>query len=280
MPDKDTAMMQLANRETLLDALLRLSDTGKLTFLQTDNPAYVSALCDLLQMLRLVQRIEGGVAVDGEMARLFVRSLAAHLADNVPMALDWHARVNESVEAAHGRQLLAAVENSRKDNVSNPTPVREIYAVNAVIKGQRAGQDYLLMQYDEHAAQFQLIGGKREPEDLDAAHTLLREIQEELGLPDLKIPKDMSFMPIGERFEQISLSPTYGVVTSYHISFFHVLNMAFRPVVDGVTRWISMEYVRRGNLPDGRKVSDLVVQSLTDCLDDLAYSIQSPVPVD
>lgn len=273
-------MMQLTDHDTLLSALLTLSETGHLTTAQMTSTAYVGALCDVLQMLRLVQRADGGVVVDGEMARLFVRSMAAHLADNIPMALDWHARSDGPADAAHGRQLLAAVETSRKGNVSNPTPVREIFAVNAVIKGQYGGKDYLLMQYDEQAEQFQLIGGKREPEDRDAAHTLLREISEELNLPDLQIPRDLNFVPIGERFERISLSPTYGVVTSYHISFFHVVEMRFVPAVDRVTRWISMNAVRHGSLPDGRKVSDLVVQSLMDILDDLAYSISTPVQVE
>ncbi len=264
--------MNLTERDTLLSALLMLSASGALHFEKTSNPAYVAALCDLLQLLHLVRPISGGVMLDGETERMFVRSIAAHLADNVPMALDWHARLDQAV-AAHGTQLLADVELVRKGSVTHPTPIREIVAVNAIFKAPFGGEDCLLMQYDDRARQFQLIGGKREPEDIDAAATLLREIREELEMPDLRTPADLTLVPIGERFEQITLSPSYGVVTSYHISFFHVTDMHFRPHTDALTRWIGIEHIRHGVLPDGRKVSDLAIQSLDACLGDLAYSL-------
>lgn len=271
--------MKLVGRHTLLTALLKLGDSGQLDYQHAEYAEYVAALCDLLQMLRLVRPIEGGIAVEGETERLFVRSMAAHLANSVPMALDWHARLNE-VAAAHGTQLLADVELVRKETVSNPTPVREIYAVNAIIKGAHKGRSYMLMQYDDQAHQFQLIGGKREPTDRDAAHTLLREIQEELEMPYLATPADLQLVPIGEQFERVTLSPSYGVVTSYHISFFHVLDMRFTPRTDSLTRWIDLDHMRMGALPDGRKVSDLAIQSLAHYIDDLAYSLNEPIQVD
>ena len=222
-----------------------------------------------MQLFRLALPVDGGVAIEGDTARLFVRSLAAHLADDVPVALPFD-----------GPELLAAAESARRDRVPHPTPVREIFAVNAIIKAKRDGHDYLLMQYDDGAGQFQLIGGKREPEDVDAAHTVLREIQEELAMPSLRVPADLTLIPIGERFEQTTLSPTYGVVTRYHISFYHVQHMRFRPHLDVATRWIDMQYVRAGRLPDGRKVSDLAVQSLADCLDSLEDSADEPISID
>jgi len=260
--------MQLADRTALLAALNTLSENGQLRFAQNGDPSYAHALGDLMQLFRLAVPIEDGVAIEGDMARLFVRSLAAHLADDVPVALPFN-----------GPELLAAAESARRERVLHPTPVREIFAVNAIIKAGRDGHDYLLMQYDDNARQFQLIGGKREPDDVDTAHTVLREIQEELAIPALRVPADLTLVPIGERFEQTTLSPTYGVVTSYHISFYHVRNMRFRPHLDSQTRWIDLEHIRAGRLPDGRKVSDLAVQSLADCLGDLAYSADEPFPL-
>ncbi len=260
--------MQLADRTALLAALNALAEHGQLHFAQNANPSYAHALGDLMQLFRLALPIDGGVAIEGDTARLFVRSLAAHLADDVPVALP-----------LDGPGLLAAAESARRERVPHPTPVREIFAVNAIIKAGRDGRDYLLMQYDGGAGQFQLIGGKREPGDVDAAHTVLREIQEELEMPALRVPTDLTLIPIGERFEQTTLSPTYGVVTSYHISFYHVRHMRFRPHLDSQTRWIDLEHVRAGRLPDGRKVSDLAVQSLADCLGDLAYSADEPIPI-
>ncbi len=263
--------MKLKARKTLLNSLLTLSESGKLRYSKAVDATSAAALGDLLQLLHLVHPIRGGIEVEGETARLFVRSLAAHLADNVPMALEWESRLKDAT-AANGTRLLAAVELTRKDTVSNPTPVREIFAVNAIIKTKHAGVDSLLMQFDDHARQFQLIGGKREPTDVDSAHTLIREIQEELEMPNLRSPGDFTLVPIGERFEQITLSPSYGVVTSYHISFFHVTDMRFRPQTDADTQWISVEHVRSGRLPDGRKVSDLAIQSLGGYIDELGES--------
>lgn len=261
--------MRLADRTALLAALNALSENGQLYFSPNTNPSYAHALGDLMQLFRLALPVEDGVKIEGDTARLFVRSLAAHLADDVSVALP-----------LDGLKLLAAAESARHERVPHPTPVREIYAVNAIIKAGRAGHNYLLMQYDENAHQFQLIGGKRDPEDVDAAHTVLREIQEELEMPGLRIPDDLALVPIGERFEQTTLSPTYGVVTSYHISFYHVQHMQFRPHLDAQTRWIDVEYIRAGRLPDGRKVSDLAIQSLADCLGDLPYSADEPFLID
>src|SRR5579859_3727374 len=190
--------MQFSDRETLSLVLRTLSDRGRLDYAETPEPAYTRALGDLLQLLQLAHPVEGGIELEDDPARLFVRSLAAHIADNVPLALP-----------LYGNQLLVAAEAARREQVVHPTPVREIFAVNAIIKARCDGQDCLLMQYDPQASQFQLIGGKREPDDPDAEFTVLRELREELELPNLRIPDDLRFVPIAERFERITLSPTY-----------------------------------------------------------------------
>ncbi len=253
--------MQFFDRDTLLAALRTLSEHRQLSFSEVSDPAYARALGDMLQLLQLAHPTDDGIALESDSARLFVRSLAAHAADDVPLALP-----------LYGSKMLAAAESARRDQVVNPTPVREIVAVNVIIKANYNGCDSLLMQYDGDAGQFQLIGGKREQDDPDAEYTALREIREELELPDLRVPDDLTLAPIGERFEQVTLSPTYGVVTSYHISFYHARAMRFQPHLDDITRWIAIADVRAGHLPDGRKVSDLAVQSLGDHLDSLGYS--------
>src|SRR5579871_3454194 len=104
--------MQFSDRDTLLLALRTLSDRGRLDFAETPDPAYTRTLGDLLQLLRLAHAIDGGVELEDDPARLFVRSLAAHVADDVPLALP-----------VHGNQLLIAAESARREQVVNPTPV-------------------------------------------------------------------------------------------------------------------------------------------------------------
>jgi 8-oxo-dGTP pyrophosphatase MutT (NUDIX family) len=267
--------MQLANRADLLAALNALSTDGRLNYADSTDQAhqvYSHALGDLMQLFRLARPTANGVEIEGETALLFVRSLAAHLADDIAVTLPLHAD-----------QLLAAAELARHKQVAHPTPVRDIFAANALIIAHAKGHPYILMQFDDGAQQFQLIGGKRDPTDRDNEHTVLREIQEELELPDLHVPTDLTLVPVGERFEQTTLSRTYGVVTSYHISFYHVQHWRSPLRLDALaveTRWIAFEHIRAGRLPDGRKVSDLAVQSLGDYLDELTDSADLPTRID
>jgi 8-oxo-dGTP pyrophosphatase MutT (NUDIX family) len=272
--------MHLSDRETLRRALLELSRTGRFEFPEGPSASYLAGAADVLQMLGLLTaEKEAQSHPTSEAAQLFLRSMAAHLDDNIPLALDWQTpRGRES--AAHGTELLAAVESLRSDNLANPTPIREIHAVNAVISARHDSQVYLLMQYDDRAGQFQLIGGKIESDDRDPAHALLREMQEELELPGLQMPRDFELIPLAERFEKVELSPTFGVVTRYLIQFFQVCRMRFTLAANDQTRWINLDDVRRGSLPDGRKVSALALQSLENLLETLEPSTNDPIQVD
>lgn len=249
--------MLLTDHEALLAALRSLGEQG---WLSTADP-YTSAVCDVLLMLGLVNRDQSNpayVAVNGEHAQLFIKSMCAHLSDGLPMALDWESGLDIKA-TAQGAVILAEVESLRKNNVSRPTPVREVNAVNALIIKHINDDVLVYMQYDDKARQFQLIGGKVEPEDLDPMHTLLREMQEELYRPELRMGEHFQLEPLAEHFEKITLSPTFGVVTSYTIRFFHVTQARFPFPVDHENRWISAEEVRLGMTSDGHKISDLPI---------------------
>ena len=57
----------------------------------------------------------------------------------------------------------------------------------------------------DHAGQISFPGGRRDPQDLDAVHTALREAQEEIGLP-------------GGHVEVIGALPAYTTVTHYRVT--------------------------------------------------------------
>jgi 8-oxo-dGTP pyrophosphatase MutT (NUDIX family) len=249
--------MRLTDRDSLLTALTSLGEKG---WLSTETP-YTGAVCDLLLMLGLVNRDAANpayVVVNGERAQLFIKSMCAHLSDGLPMALDWQTGL-EIKAAAQGAVILAEVESLRKNNVVKPTPVREVNAVNALILKRGDDGIFVYMQYDDKARQFQLIGGKVEPEDIDPMHTLQREIQEELNEPNLRLFDHYQLEPLAEHFEKITLSPTFGVVTSYAIRFFHVLGLRFPLPEDAQNRWISVAEIRQGATSDGHKISDLPI---------------------
>lgn len=244
--------MYLTNHDALLAALQSVGEAGKLD----QKDAYTSAIGDMLLMLGLVTSGEQGITVNGENAQLFIKSMVAHLSDNIPLAMDWQTGLTHKA-AAQGAQLLAEVEALRKESIAHPTPVREVSAVNALIVKRHESRTLIYMQYDDKARQYQLIGGKVEPEDADAEHTLLREMQEELLKPELRLNEHFRLTPLAERFEKVSMSPTFGVVTGYTIRFFHVAGLTVALPVDQDNAWIDADEVRGGLTRDGRKVSDL-----------------------
>jgi len=222
----------------------------------SEPDGYAAGLLDALLMFGLVELRAGAAHPAGERAGLFIRSMAAHLSDGLPLALDWETGL-EGNSAAQGSQLLAEVEALRKDAVARPTPVREVSAVNGIILKREGGETLLFMQYDDKAQQYQLLGGKVEPEDEGPAATLLRELQEELERPELRIPDHLLLEPLDDRFEKITMSPTFGVVTSYTIRFYYVHGLKIALPVDALNQWVRLDEVRRGVAADGRKISDL-----------------------
>jgi 8-oxo-dGTP pyrophosphatase MutT (NUDIX family) len=205
---------------------------------------------------------DGAVQVRSQGAALFLKSMAAHLADDAPLALDWFADLRQPGPAAQGAQILAALEALRNAAVAHPTPVRAITAVNGLMTRRANNQVQLLMQFDDKADQFQLIGGKTEPTDADLQATLVREMQEELERPDLAIPTHFRAALLPQKFEETSLSPTFGVITNYLIHFYFVSEMAFTPHIDENTAWIDLSEVRAGKTRDERRVSELPLMFL------------------
>ena len=226
---------------------------------------YRRAVADLLTLLGLLRQTDLGLVVTNDTAAWLIKSFAAHLSDSLVLDDDSQAAWLTTIEAARYR--------AGEQRHTRVTPIREIDAANALIKRTVAGRVYLLMQYDQEAAQFQLIGGKREATDPDLAYTVLREIREELNCPQITVPIDLQLIACPERFDNVKLSPTFGVISQYHIAFFHVQGMRFQPVIDQMTRWISVDEMKAGQLLDGRRVSQLAVEVFADQLKGLSDSL-------
>jgi len=224
---------------------------------------YAEAVRDLLSVLGLVNADQAVAVPANEIAAWLIRSLAAHVADQVS-ATGWY-------DVA----LLTTFEAARAAHSDTPTTLREVIAANVLIKATIDGKPCLLMQYDTEAHQFQLIGGKYEADDPDLAYTALREIREELDDPTLVVPADLVLVPLDQRLVQVSLSPTYGVVSGYDITFFHAQAMHFQPATNVDTCWLALDDIRTGSAPDGRRISPLALDVFGDQLGDLSDSLIS-----
>jgi 8-oxo-dGTP pyrophosphatase MutT (NUDIX family) len=234
-----------------------LSRLAKGETVSLNGNSYLAGITDLLTLMNLTERSNPDqVSVESEAGRFFLQSLSAHLTDQIQPAFDWETGLDQDRTPAQGSRLLAELEAVRKQRVAQPTPIREVEAVNAIILRREVEGVSLLMQYDPKANQYQLIGGKVEPDDLDATATILREMQEELYRPDLQIPDHFQLTELND-YHTTTLSPSFGVITRYSIQFFHIHDVKFTLPIDAQTQWIELSRVRQGLATDGRKVSDL-----------------------
>lgn len=228
--------------DSLTDALERLL---------TETP-YQKGVLDTLRLLGLT----GKDGASGKVARMFLDVLRAHQVDGIEIGLDW-----ESLDgpAPRGVDVIRAIEKSRLSRVEHPTPARIVRASQAVFKRD---YDAYLMQYDDHAKRYQPVGGKQEPDEDDPTVTLRREICEELNLPAPPDHQESILDLIKDDWVETSLSATYGLLTQYTFSFFHVVLARFPINTDDITRWLNIDEIIRGTADDQRMVSPILLQAL------------------
>ena len=123
------------------------------------------------------------------------------------------------------------------------TPLtREVHFSFAVIKRSiEEANDQYLVQFDEEAGRYQLIGGKVEAYDDTSKDAAIREACEELDLPGTT---QMVLEPlvIGAEFEDVS--PTTGDYTHYTMDAFFVESMsAAFPTNVPNTKWATLDQV-------------------------------------
>jgi 8-oxo-dGTP pyrophosphatase MutT (NUDIX family) len=179
---------------------------------------------------------------------------------------------NGNVVEGLGTRLVNTIETFRLESFSQPTALRSIAAVLAIITKRQDNQQYCLMQFDEKANQFQPLGGKREADDPTLEAALLRELAEELNLPPLASDScQLVPLVLNKSYQQVSA--TLQVITQYEHSFYHVRAIRFPLVVDELTRWISLNEIHAGVTHDGRKISPLVLSLSLETLEGLSASL-------
>ena len=232
---------------------------------------YARGALDVLALLGLVTGGAGPAEPSGQVAAMALDALRAHLADGVTAGLDWE---DLDAQPPRGVDILRALEAARLRKVEQPTPSRVVAAAQSVVKTRRGADDLYLMQYDRHGGRYQPIGGKRDPGETDLSATLRREICEELALPSIPGPDQLRLTPLGEGWQELTLSATYGVLTRYTFAFFLAEDIRFPLTTDADTRWLTRAEVAASRADDGRAISDIYQRGLgLDVLDGLPLSL-------
>jgi 8-oxo-dGTP pyrophosphatase MutT (NUDIX family) len=247
---------------------------------QADQPeapvpeAYRRAVHDLLIALGVISAQTGQFTSPA--AYCFVQSLLCAFRDGALKAETWAGALVDEC-AGTGVRLVRLLESHRLACVAAPTPLRRVQAVMAIIKARRAGTDVYLMQYDQKAAQFQPLGGKRETFDASNAAALTRELCEELEIERLTPGEDFNIHPLIEHIKINTVSASLHVLTQYDHSFYHLTDVRFPIRTDSITRWITAAELAAGKTEDGYAISKLADEHLPGILATLGYSLPGEV---
>ncbi|HEY0639822.1 MAG TPA: NUDIX hydrolase [Pseudonocardiaceae bacterium] len=182
------------------------------------------------------------VKADTPVSALFLRSLAEYVEHDAAILHNW-AR-NGTTEPPYdeqavllGPQFLYFMERRRVSCVPGATVLRRVQVSQVVVKrvGRLRGPEYLVLQ-DPATHQYQLPGGRARRGDQQASDVARRELQEELPgfvfAPAVHGLVDLGTVGV------TAVSRTYGVNTSYDMSFFQLRSQADALPTGPGARWV------------------------------------------
>jgi len=203
------------------------------------------------------------VVASSKYAAYFIKSLRAHLLEDLTILRDWgrHASPEGPLDASDmlkGPQFLYALERRRGLSTQSidPIPLRETSVSQVVIKARVRGRGTCyLMQYNDTAEMYQLIGGHVRHDDTTSEEAARREVAEELPRNVFEFGHRDTLTRIAE-VDRVLMSRTLGVNTRYRFTLFHVrfgfATLKVRPEID---RWITENEIRQGRTRRGATIA-------------------------
>jgi 8-oxo-dGTP pyrophosphatase MutT (NUDIX family) len=198
-------------------------------------------------------------------AEYFMHSLAAFIRDGRQLLTNWERLgANDGPydrrSVLAGTQFLYLMEGQRIDGRKDPSALRQAQVAKIVIKARvrSLSAPAYLVQFDDTADQYQLIGGHRRFDDVDLETAGMREAEEELHLA----PDNFALRHLGTvRYAQ--LSKTYGVYTAYEVGFFQLQLKSQSSLALGPgDRWVTANELLLGRTEDGRSINNSGVAQL------------------
>jgi hypothetical protein len=193
----------------------------------------------------------------------FIRSLAAYLRKGLTLVPNWNekAGVGESpvpsLALRSGAHLVYQMEYRRAFELDDQTPIRTENVSQAIIKARVRGQSkpMYLFQYDAKSLQFQLIGGRKKPDDPDSLSVMKREIAEELTQNQLVYNKDYQLNELVSELKAFDLSRTFGAYSECHFTIYQLKSKRRQLILGPNDRWITLRELLSGKDKNGVRIS-------------------------
>ncbi|MEO1162922.1 MAG: NUDIX hydrolase [Chloroflexota bacterium] len=208
----------------------------------------------MLQTIGVVTLTEEGmVKATSQTAKYTLESLASYTERDLRFVDDWKTRgVHRTDEGAfqNGATFLYELETRRLHLLDKPTPSRTEQVAQVLIKrtNPETEQPEFLMQFDENAQQFQLIGGRRSPNDATMQVAIIREIDEEVA-NSLRFGVDYKLaLLIPDMATEPTLSPTFGALTEYHFTIYHMTDLRQPIILQPEDAWVPVDEVIHGRV--------------------------------
>lgn len=152
---------------------------------------------------------------------------------------------------------LTALETYRLRLLPNAKPLRHVEAAVAVILDldRHTRERRYLLDYDQRANEWQFPGGRCEITDRSWRDTLLRELGEELVIPNIHEFLHVVYWELGTPFTEQRLSPTYGLLTETTFQLFGARLTRRLPRMPPTLRWCSEKELLDGHTSSGETIN-------------------------
>ena len=199
-----------------------------------------------------------------------LKSLALYIRKGGTFIPNWNEKIGigesciPSLILRSGSQLVYQMEYRRIQELNDKTPIRFVKVSQAIIKAKIRGcsKPMYLVQYDEKALQFQLIGGRKDSVDLDALSVMKREINEELTQNNLVFQKDYELKKLAPELKVKYLSYTVGAYSEYHFTIYQIFYNRAQLILGQNDRWITYSELVSGRVKQGTRVHAIYIEEL------------------
>ncbi|NOX64034.1 MAG: NUDIX hydrolase [Chloroflexi bacterium] len=214
-------------------------------------------LAAMLQVWGAVEISAKGVRAVSQPAYYFLHSLAAWAEEPGAVITDWSQErgAAQVTGLEHGTSLVHFLERERLARNPNAAPIRSV-AVAQILIIRPGSPPVFLMQWDEQAQTYQLIGGRQKSDigwDEPIRKTAIREMEEELHGQVSYEAGDFDIEMLTAFQGPVRLSPSFGALSAYHFTFFRAFHLPPLALGPG-DRWVTRAEMLAGRTHDGMSV--------------------------
>jgi hypothetical protein len=198
-------------------------------------------------------------------ALYFLRSLALYIRQGLTLISNWGDKTvvaqspSSSFAFRSGAQFVYIMEHRRTADHKEPVPIRKEFVSQVIIKAKIRGRSkpVYLVQYDDHARQYQLIGGRKNSADKDALAVMIREIDEELAQNHLVFKENYELRELVSNLQVNNISRSFGAYTEYHFTIYQALIKSPQLILSPNDKWVTPAELFSGHGKKGEKISGI-----------------------